>query len=142
MLGDFPLRQIAQAAFSASRAAVGAERKGGNKAATEIGAEIPPGTPVSQDLLGLGREPSDEILHLPAVLPLPGGGDQAVHAIDEGAVAPVDLGVTCLITAFPAERTHLIGSIGVEGEGGAIRLTASALHKVGSSGVQGKGALW
>jgi hypothetical protein len=49
-------------------------------------------------LLRLIEEVDDEFVHLVAVLALPRGRDQGVQAIDKGAIAPVGLGVSGLIT--------------------------------------------
>jgi len=102
VFGDPLLGQVAQAALATGGATVGAEREGSAQAAAERGAEIAVGGVRLEELLRLGAEPGNKILHLPAMLALPGGVDQTVEAIDERAIAPVGVGVTGLIAAFPA----------------------------------------
>jgi len=101
MLGDLFLGQVAQAALSARGAAVRAEWEGIRQAATEVRAEVALGRVLPERIFGLGTESGDEFLHLPAVLTLAGGLDQAVDAVDKGPVASVDLGIAYLIAALP-----------------------------------------
>jgi hypothetical protein len=116
VLGDFLVGQVAQAALAAGGATVGGEWEGRAQSGAEFGVEVAVSGVVLKNLFGLGAEPGDEILHLAAVLALPGGVDQAVEAIHECSVASVDLGVGGLITAFPAQRAHVVGSM-VYGDG-------------------------
>ena len=101
MRRHLPLFYLAQAAFAASIAATGIEGQGCQQATAEFLFEVAVGGAFLQDLLCLGAELVNKLLHLAAVLTLAGGIDQLVEAIDKGAVTPIRQSVACSKTSFP-----------------------------------------
>jgi hypothetical protein len=75
---DFLLSEVAQATLAAGGLAIGAQWERSQQETGEIGAEIAITRPVREDLFGTRPKAFDKILHLPTVLTLPGGLDQAV----------------------------------------------------------------
>ncbi len=103
MFGDLLLGQVAEPALAAGWAAVvGTEGQRGQQLAGECLAQIRGCGGLQQGLFGLGKVPPQEILHLLAMLAVPGSGDQAVETVEECPFLAVGLGIAGLKPAFPA----------------------------------------
>ena len=98
MLRNLLLRQVAQTACAAGGIPERAEWQAREQLAGELDLQIVVPRTLQKHLLGLAHDAGNEVLHLLAVLALSRGDDQGVQTIDEGAVAPVGLGVSGLIT--------------------------------------------
>lgn len=102
VFGNLLLGQVAEPALAAGGAAVGAEGQRGQQLAGKCLAKIRVEGGYQQGLFRLDQVPPQEILHLLAMLAVPGRGDQAVETVEEGPFLAVGLDIASLKPAFPA----------------------------------------